>query len=349
MKKINLVFLAIIAITVTVIFSCKKEEVQMANQASKNDLKIEQQIQSFLTEVENPLKAEKLVDLDSVVWYTEAALNYNYAFIDSGYEEVTVDSLKLQIKINPPTEKVKFSDMVQAYQYMKKYLRAGFEGSQNSQKHLLLVDVYLMKAPQNTTNMRELMVKFVKTYSPPAKMMTFGSNDYWRYGGSETSTGGYCSGTYSGTNTNLDAAKKIQGRINMNLIQLVGTYFTDVYTDSDVNAEEYLNSNDVTSGDNMYDYLMFANYTLNPNYHECLVPSEMNFYLNGTNKVLKTYTTNGGARPVGLDPILVLLYGDSGTCEGCPPPDPFTPIKHVGNFKYGIKHYSSTPHQIMIN
>ncbi|MDZ7741572.1 MAG: hypothetical protein U5Q03_07445 [Bacteroidota bacterium] len=55
---------------------------------------------------------------------------------------------------------------------------------------------------------------------------------------------------------------------------------------------DLLNPDDEYIEDNMYDYLMFYNWEYWNNFHECLCPDEMNYYLESTEDVFKVLLIN---------------------------------------------------------
>jgi len=128
----------------------------------------------------------------------------------------------------------------------------------------------------------------------------FGEDDWWVFGWSWCNSGGYCGESqYSGTHKDDDAAEQIERRIRLNIgVPAQRHYLTDVVdltlfpwgyiycseTGTSYNCD-FLNPNDTTSQDNYFDYLCFINYYSLPNFHSCLCPDEMNFYLNGEESV----------------------------------------------------------------
>jgi len=227
---------------------------------------------------------------------------------------------------------VNWNDVVSLYDYCLQEMNT-YASTFEFQHHFIMVDLE-NKGIKNGSMTIKLYVGLGKTDMRRSNLSThsfmyFGSTDYWLYGGGPWNSGGKC-GPYSGQ-TDLDAAILIQGKINFSLRREAGTYFTNLYTAPDVNAINYPICGDCNS-DNYYDYLMFYNYTGWSNYHDCLQPNEMNFYLDGTNTVLYTYEANNGPRPAGKNPISITLAGDL-------IPSTWTVILHTGDFTYGIEHH----------
>jgi hypothetical protein len=177
----------------------------------------------------------------------------------------------------------------------------------------------------------------------------FGPTDYWYYG----QLSGKCD-PYSGQE-GTDAAEQIQGKVNMRKSLPIGhRYFIDIknvfcdplidkikYEGTIVCESSLINPDDPNPWDNINDMLLFHNYGYEigiNNFHDCIPPNEMNFYLAGLEEIVYDISYNCFSQQLigkifaGCDVQSYIYYGY---------PDYI--IFHSVNIQYGISVGSGIP------
>ncbi len=150
----------------------------------------------------------------------------------------------------------------------------------------------------------------------------------WKYGDGL----GNCNGNYLGQ----DAATEIVRRISLRRAVPFGNYYYTDFRDVQIDPLDFPRPG-VPPGNVGYCYLFFERGTW-PNFHTCLPYDECNLYLTGTEFVIYTVDTLGGARPstdinwnlinysfIYLDLIGTLQLNSSD-------------YVHVGTVHYGVVH-----------
>lgn len=307
MKKYFLLVVLSFALILAII-SCKKNvnteypdnPDQSTVEAATNP--VEAKILSFKNSMQNPLKIERVYSIDSAVWYSEALVNYTYADVRNNQQDISFDSSFINVPLS--NGKVSLSDLSSLYGKIVDSL-AQQNHTLPSSGHLLVCDVFT-RPNDSTANQVTFRVYSSFTYGPQIISGPFGEEDWWRYGGRENNNGGYCdSSIYAGTHTYDDAARQIARKIRLvapgqrhtttDVIGLEVIADGTIFVNSGGSYDCVFNNPGDTlpfgiHNDNYFDFLMFNNYHSDhfTNYHECLSPDEMNFYLQGTNEVFYT-------------------------------------------------------------
>lgn len=210
-----------------------------------------------------------------------------------------VDSFNIELPSY--NSEIQMIDVITAYEELIDDLSESYNAIPEVDKHLMLSDVSFKSEDAETTTL-EVVASFGVDGSS-------GTNGYfnheWYYG----LEAGDCDFNNPGT----DAAEKIEDKI----LLLKGTpdpniKYSDVET-FEIYANMYLNTEDLTSNDNYYDYYMFRCFDdyagTMPNVHTCVSIAEMDFYFLGTNYVLN-HDQPQFARPPGKTLITVDIIGD---------------------------------------
>lgn len=305
--------------------SCKKEELVNAN-----DTNIAERISKYIYDIENGsnLKSQRFMAIDSVIWYTEASLNYKHSQSNISFSELAFETSLIAVDYQDG-DIVAFDEVIRVQREMKQKIKTHFKNIGNPKKHMRLVDVKLVeKNPESKK--ATLVVKTAIGVGDPTVLVLFGATDWWYYGWSQGKCSAYTGGVGS------DAAKEIEWRINNSIVYPANTTFTDVYTAYEINPLDYPNPTDTIAADNWYDYLMYFNEESEflpqsqQTFHTCLSPTENRFYLNGTRKVMNMYAP-AGPRPIGKTIMAVTLWGDFFPADT-------QNAMHRGNFTYGVAH-----------
>jgi hypothetical protein len=182
-------------------------------------------------------------------------------------------------------------------------IRQHYYGLTATDKQFVFANVELIPTGLKTSEVT------LKVTSEVAEMdatvaLNFGPTDYWYFGNCTGGWGGGKCGPYSGYDDS-DAALEITKKARLRLASPVNCYFTNPQT-----FVVQPNGLIVVPGDvydNWCDYYLFSNDSEIPNYHTCLEPIEMNFYLNGAVKLMEDYSFY---RPAGTIARNVTLYSD---------------------------------------
>jgi hypothetical protein len=312
MKKLYLTFTMISAIGLQVFFGCSKEagenpgNQETVFQPSEKDLQIESKILAFKQKVEfarqNPnLKSGDDLTIEDAVWNVEALANYTYADASTGFDDYISETSEIEVPLTNGL--VSITDAGTAYNQIIDTLTEQYNQIPGQDKHLVMADVMLKETDGQSATF-DVTAGFAKG-TGSSGFSPFNINDHWKYGLGLYNMGGYCDGPYEGTQKDKDAAEKIQYKINWRIAiplghqyfidikevyvdGLEGLIFLDPYSPNQTSCEccDLVNPNDLTVNDNMYDHYMFRSYSGYPNHHECLSPSEMNFYLNSMEYII---------------------------------------------------------------
>ena len=309
----------------------KQSNMEMENSLDLNkDQQLAKKIETFLSKIENPYKSGETFTVDDAVWNTEAGLNFSYGDAGSAIHKTTVDSCFVEIPVE--NDQVELTDLAGAYDAIEEAVLEFYDNADAS--FIIAMDV---KVAENLNKSSTVTLKTTTTVSsgPVYPGSPFEEWDYWYWGFGQ----GYCDGDSANVDSDSDAAEEIQFKIHQRKAVPGGKhYFTDVQ-EVPIDPYSHPNPNDNIPNDNYYDNLMYSNYEGYPNFHSCLSPDEMNFYLVGTETVI--YNTANDTPPGEAPPnkmfISCDIYGDMGTSLG------YNKYMHWGYATYGIPHNVPDP------
>jgi len=328
MKKIKSLHYALIVLVVFGLISCQDETRENMQDSSKlvelhksNDKDVENAILSFNAALQSKNENQTVYQLDDALWLLEAGLNYNYCSNMNVYKQRLTDSLMLNLEKNAGGL-IDFADVQVAYDEMVSHMSAAYHSIADEEKMPIVADIDLIEHDAGNVVLKLKAVFGYELANTAKNLNDFGSTAWWKWGLDL----GKCNG-YTGTG---DAANEIDAKLYFELIQPVGTYFTDVEPKYDIKAWNYPNPDDDNPNDGYFDYLMFCSGN-----HNCLSPDEMNFHWDGSRAVIYMYESDGGPRPAGKDPIDLDLEG-----ELIPGSKSNTYFHMFYEINYGVKHYS---------
>ncbi|MCF8303571.1 MAG: hypothetical protein K9I94_09890 [Bacteroidales bacterium] len=353
--KYFLTVIIIFAMGAIILNSCSKEtnnaEPVNNNKQTKADQSIENRILHFkdkMTQIrENPnLKSgSELMELDSVVWYIEAALNYSHADATSGFNNLMGDSAVISIPLT--NGKVTIASMVEAYDAFMDSIAEQYATLSNPDAHLVVADISLQESNDQTLTMQSTTGYGIGIPNP----FIFDEDDHWLWGLGHDGLGGKCDG-YQGPDTS-DAAIELEKMIHTRKSAPTGSvYYTDIseltyeghdpYTialdGNDCNTCSLINPNDDNPDDNLYDFYVFRSHSLLDNHHGCLPDEEMNNYITLMEDLLYNVAHQWYPNQLNNKKFIsinnigdLLLPGDN------------TIYYHYGTITYGIEHISIDP------
>jgi|GEM_PF-2391591 hypothetical protein len=332
------------------VFSCTKMEVGNNTNTSSadsliplNDAEIEHRIQQFKEQCEkmirNPgLKNSARMPYYEAMWLLEATLNYTYGYPLEPSGGNYMDSCFIDLPKHND-DSVDVQDVAMFYSQTIDSLYACFHSVNWNDKHVILADLKC----SSVNDPDELSVKVTMVVGKTLdNQLPFGNpfdnTDYWFWNCGQGKCGPYYPSGYGS-----DAAKEIEHYQQWFLPVYpppVGyhIYYTDI-EEIFLMGNDYINPDDLTPGDNQLDNLIFYNDMNLPNFHDCLDPSEMWFYLQGLfHVVADTDKAPSLTNPPLKDFISVSLL-------------PYMSENIISNrprIKYGIRHMSYDPSLPMI-
>lgn len=264
--KSTYLLLSLFALSVFVIFSCKKilepeKQPVMTNPTSAT----EQRIRDFLDGT-NQMKGEQTYTIEEAIWYCEASLNFTYAIYDSTFNFLSHETCRLSIDLNENST-VNENELMDAYEKLVDSLESHYDGILTTPKHVMICDV---KYDGVTSGQLDIsMISVIAFGTSPSPYGSFGPTDYWWSGDED----GKCNG-YSGIG---DATTALENKMNNTLVapaENVRIYYTDIESVEYVNPEDY-----------PYEYgprglrgYAFADDDPEAGV-QCLPPGELNFYI----------------------------------------------------------------------
>jgi len=285
--------LLIIILAVFISPGCKKEAINTSTSISSADQKTAQQIQSFKQKMFSNLKNGEDMQVDSAIWYLEAALNLTYARADNTREIINLDSATVTVPLTQ-NNTIFFSDIALAYTNLVDSLSLHYHAI-SGEKGVVFTDLAVIELADNNVVIK--MTDMITTSSNTG-FSGFGPDDYWRWG----CNGGKCDGTMMP----WDAALKLAQHANMGDCVLPISCYTSVEQSPEIYPS------DVPTDENPFGYFLYLLYAaggLNPPVSHCLSPDAMNYYLEGLKTIADMY------KPAGKQTIKYYCQSDVLVCD----------------------------------
>jgi hypothetical protein len=273
-----------------------------------------------------------------VEWNVEAYLNATYARADKPFIDQSVNRDSFVVALT--NGEVSGTNVLAALASAKSLLINQYRSIRETSKHLVFVDIATKTIGSNQL---QLMVSsFVGLNPLQSRDNPYGSTDRWKYG--------FGLGKCDGTQLGKDAATRLNEELNARHILgnpppgATNVYFTDIVilrifaTDPD-----WQNPNDVTSNDNIRDFLLYvSDQRIMMNFSTCIEFQDMNWYYNN----LYTIVSNPaplGIKPVGKEFVFSALKGDYIYHRNLPT----ATYLHSGEISFGIPHLVIGPPPVM--
>ena len=136
MKKIS--YLLIGAISMLAMLSCEQDELDKTSTSQPNMMA--QRIVNFKSDVELKSSNQSPMELDSLVWYVEAALNMTYGHPHLSYVDRKTDSLWVGVEFHDGCL-VSGVDVANTYHTLHNFVAQQFLSYSKTDKHIVVVDV----------------------------------------------------------------------------------------------------------------------------------------------------------------------------------------------------------------
>jgi hypothetical protein len=177
--KKKFLFIAILAISIIAIFSCRKsfEPQPIPDQKIEASDETETKILEFISSMNDPLKSGSTHTISEAIWYAEATLNYTYAIYDSSFVFLSRDSSTFSIDLTA-NNTVNHIDLLATYAKMVDSLAAHYNGIQNQTKHVLLCDI--IDVSNSVGTLKLILVSVVACDNTNIQWNYFDEDeDYW--------------------------------------------------------------------------------------------------------------------------------------------------------------------------
>jgi len=236
-----------------------------------------------------------MLEVDSVTWYIEAALNYTYCepAISS---IISTDSVFVNVPVSE-SGKINFSDVVTAYNEFSSGMNNIFEQTPGDNKKIQLADISIVENNKKATGETYKAIIIIVWWPQP---IPFNDTDYWYpiWGA------GKC-GDYEGQLIGRDGGKLIAEHAAQTIPSIEPGYITDV--------------NILGFCDCDYPEYLWSDILYNPK-QACLSPNEMQYWtdqlvalgINNTpsGKRVIAYQVDGTIVPSGQAPHLYSHYAE---------------------------------------
>lgn len=340
------VLLVLLVAGAAVVHSCRKDS--LGGKAAKErrvgieadlvqEAALENKIITFRKKCEmlsaNPnVKTSEMLGRKEALWLLEASLNYCYSFPSEAVSGCKKDSLVILVPRHPD-DSASLQDVAVCLEKLTDSAEFFFDRIPVLNKKVIVTDL-TMDIADNPAYFRVKMLMvtgFTKTSTVPFNN-PYDATDYWFFGGNA----GKC-GPYIGQGYGCDAARMILQyqewfKANYPLPSGYHQYYTDIES-KDIVGNQFVNPSDLVPGDNQYDYLLFYSDPALPNYHTCLTPEEMWFYLSSMNSVIVDLV-GPTTQPPNKFFVSLVLQGELG---------PSQIAQHKGRITYGLPHQSNSP------
>ena len=208
--------------------------------------------------------------VDSAVWYMKLSANFNYGNASANKEDVSIQESK--IPFDNTSGYFSIEDVSSMYDAIIDSVRTHYNSVGASEKALSYVNITIDTIQSATTaDAYQLLITSVVTSNLVQNSFLFGPTDYWWW----ADGGGKC-GPYSGY-TGKDAMTQLEYMFQLRLPVPGNGYWLPEFTIHEVP----ISFPALTTPSNYCGWYLFRNQMSLPGFHECITPSEMNFYLNG--------------------------------------------------------------------
>jgi len=314
-------FLFLAGIILLMTIGCKKEikrdPMQHVQQLNPTDLKFSQMIENFRSACLSPLKDDKTMCLDSILWYLKATTNYTYGNASDSNQNLSIDSVFLAIPKNGGT--LPIAQVSILYDSVIENVRRQYYNINGVHRNLLFVDVC------TNTGATSLKVTSAITYGGIYDPYVFYSWDNWYWAFLQ----GKCSPSSGGQGQ--DASTQITQKFMIKHAQpLPPNYWIPFAGIHEIAVDFPVGS----SPTNYEGYYLFHNDDRLSGFHECIPWGEMNFYLSGVEHIAYHAMYDLYPNLVGYDNMSVELHAVNNQNHV---------IEHDGYFYYGAIHASSQP------
>ena len=238
-------------LAISIIYTACDKDTSLTEERIQID-NTEQKILNFKSKLESGNKSGEVLDIDSAVWYIEAALNYTYCEIDTS-DVINIDSSFYQI-LDIENNRINFSEIVCIYNEFVNYLTTTINNTVGTNKKMLVTDIEFIEN-ENINNSGNLKLTTIITGNPEGEVsFNFGETDFWH----PVEGDGKCF-IYEGQYIGKDASTRLELFINKSIYKPYGQY-------------SYATDLIITTGSS-------SNYYWSGYRDDCLNPEDMNYWL----------------------------------------------------------------------
>lgn len=300
-----------------------------------SDTKVTNLIKNFKNSLNSGIRSDDSVRLDSAIWYLSATANYTYG--DASFETEKTWTDEWDFTLNVSNNKISLSEIFNQYNDLIDELRQHYQNKDEVIKQLISISV-------KTTNVNETNV-----FCRASALFGFGgptpiscsfdnstSYSFWYYH--------HYNALCEGQSTILtDAAEETQKRIMMCKGVPTGNYYYEEIPPIKIDDPTlYPISPNIPKNNYHYAHL-YWNSSEYSNFNSCLIPEDLNFYLNATKNLIYTEENlfHTGIRPVGTSLIGIDMYGAIEELGS------YTIYKHKAIVRYGYLRFRPDPKEFL--
>lgn len=320
MKKFNYFMMA--ALLIVGVSSCEKDEMD-ANPITSLD-GTEQRIVDFKAAVQMKSTQGLDMEVDSLIWYAEAAMNMSYGHLHLAYDGRRTDSLLVTVDLADGCT-VSGENVVDAYITMHNFIASQFANYKADNKHIIVIDIRKEGANDEAAGFWIYSTVGSVFEDGNLKSSTPFNHEYDWYHCFEKRR---CNG-YQETNP---AYFNAADRLSVYSTSFVGLgnssryFYTDVQNKWVDDPSRYPNNDSETN--EQYPYLMYESDRWQ---RTCLSPADMSFLYNSLHTIVSSVSEESGDKePCYLNCVAAAAVGREY-------------IIHIYEFKVGIKHVRETP------
>lgn len=258
MKKIILSI-----VTLTLLYSCKKEQVQKQSEVATTNTNLEQKqvmnrILNFKKLMEDKTLSSEEMTVDDAVWDLEALVNYTYDKPQGKFDDFILDTLIFNIPVN---SKLATNDIKGVYKTLNTHLA----NITNKTKFLRVLDVAVKE--QTPTTLTLMAISWIGN-----EKSVFNPDDYWY----SNLGAGKCGG-YAGS-VGLDATDIIPRQLTP-IGWPLGSHFINVTSTAWISPyDTWIVDNPITNPFGYDNVLLFSRSGSGTAINTCMGPTELDFY-----------------------------------------------------------------------
>ena len=135
--------ITLLGVIIIAFLSCEKDEMEDLNQTPEMDATTKR-IVDFKNELSKKNTTGESMHIDSLVWYSEATLNFSYGHPYLNYTNKTTDSIRIMVDL---TENllVSYEDVVNTHIKFNNFVYEQYESFLDHPKHMIVMDIVLLE------------------------------------------------------------------------------------------------------------------------------------------------------------------------------------------------------------
>ncbi len=290
----NKIIFSLFALMAFGLLSCTKDQTNPTNnEMYAESFKLYRSLKTFEQKLDNAdlLKSGELVEVDSLVWYVEALINYQYAVPDQAFEKFIRNQSYYSLEMSGSLM-VPLNEALLLYEFIELLYEDELEQIPSDEKQLRLTDVALDSITGNTAHLS--ITNIYGSGGAVGYYRPFEEGDDWIWGTLTQIYGdppaGKCNGTMVGVS---DGSDELMKKLNNPLIQYAGPYTWIPASLETIDLRGFDYETEPPVAWPLHRLYVGWDYPED----NCLTHELLNFYLFESHKII--YDFNEGVRPEG--------------------------------------------------